>query len=69
MRRTHLVIERNVNLRREFILARPMSTCHVCDLDTAHTYPWTERGLDLHDLLNERWGDADRSLFSPILGR
>jgi hypothetical protein len=50
-RKTHVTIERNANLRREFFLARPTSTCDVCGLDTLRTYPWTEGVLDLHHLL------------------
>jgi hypothetical protein len=50
-RKTHVTIERNANLRREFFLARPTSTCDVCTLDTLTTYPWTQGVLDLHHLL------------------
>lgn len=51
VKRTHLTIERNAALRREFFLIRPTSVCDVCSLDTASTYPWTERIIDLHHLL------------------
>ena len=51
IKRTHLTIERNAGLRREFFLIRPTSVCDVCSLDTAKTYPWTERIIDLHHLL------------------
>lgn len=50
-RKTHVTIERNANLRREFFLARPTFTCDVCTLDTLTTYPWTQGVLDLHHLL------------------
>lgn len=50
-RKTHVTIERNANLRREFFLVRPTPTCDVCGLDTLKTYPWTEGVLDLHHLL------------------
>ena len=51
VKRTHLTIERNSGLRREFFLLRPTSICDVCSLDTSATYPWTERIIDLHHLL------------------
>lgn len=51
VKKTHVTIERNAVLRREFFLARPTTICDVCTLDTARTYPWTERVLDLHHLL------------------
>jgi hypothetical protein len=50
-RKTHVTIERNAILRREFFLARPTSTCDICGLDTSRTYPWTQGVLDLHHLL------------------
>ncbi|MGQ0541709.1 MAG: HNH endonuclease [Blastocatellia bacterium] len=51
VKKTHLTIERNSGLRREFFLLRPTSVCDVCSLNTANTYPWTERIIDLHHLL------------------
>jgi hypothetical protein len=51
VKRTHLTIERNSALRREFFLLRPTSVCDVCAMDTALTYPWTEKIIDLHHLL------------------
>ena len=51
VKKTHITIERNASLRREFFAARPTSICDVCELDTASTYPWTERVMDLHHLL------------------
>lgn len=51
VKKTHVTIERNTRLRKEFFLARPTATCDVCALDTAKTYPWTERIIDLHHLL------------------
>jgi len=51
VKRTHLAIERNSGLRREFFLINPTSICDVCSLDTNKTYPWTERIIDLHHLL------------------
>jgi hypothetical protein len=51
IKKTHLTIERNTKLRREFFLARPTSICDVCAIDTRQTYPWTERVIDLHHLL------------------
>jgi hypothetical protein len=51
VKKTHVTIERNTRLRSEFFLARPTATCDVCKLDTARTYQWTERIIDLHHLL------------------
>ncbi|CAN5374284.1 hypothetical protein BH20ACI2_BH20ACI2_13860 [soil metagenome] len=51
VKKTHLTIERNSGLRREFFLLRPTSICDVCAMDTHRTYPWTERIIDLHHLL------------------
>ena len=51
VKKTHVTIERNTRLRKEFFRARPTATCDVCTLDTAKTYPWTERIIDLHHLL------------------
>lgn len=58
VKRTHITIERNAALRREFFLIRPTSVCDVCTLDTASTYPWTERIIDLHHLLPLSSGTA-----------
>lgn len=51
VKKTHMTIERNANLRKEFFAARPSAICDVCSLDTAQSYPWTERVMDLHHLL------------------
>jgi hypothetical protein len=51
VKKTHITIERNSNLRVAFFAARPGAVCDVCELDTAATYPWTDRILDLHHLL------------------
>lgn len=51
VKKTHLTIERNSALRREFFLLRPTTVCDLCTMDTQRTYPWTERVIDLHHLL------------------
>ena len=51
VKKTHITIERNASLRSEFFRMRPTAICDVCALDTAKTYPWTKRVLDLHHLL------------------
>ncbi len=51
VKKTHVTIERNTRLRKEFFRARPTAICDVCTLDTAKTYPWTGRIIDLHHLL------------------
>jgi hypothetical protein len=51
VKKTHLVIERNSRLRRDFFAANVSTKCDVCTMDTKRTYPWTERVLDIHHLL------------------
>jgi hypothetical protein len=51
VKRTHITIERNQGLRAAYFAAHDTALCDVCSLDTAATYPWTERVLDLHHLL------------------
>lgn len=51
VKRTHVTIERNAGLRREYFKEHTHATCDVCRLDTKKTYPWTNRILDLHHLL------------------
>lgn len=51
VKKTHVTIERNTRLRKEFFRARPTAICDVCTLDTAKTYPWIDRIIDLHHLL------------------
>ncbi len=51
VKRTHITIERNAGLRKEFFAVNPTAICDVCTLDTLKTYPWTERVIDLHHLL------------------
>lgn len=50
-RKTHLVIERNSKIRSEFFRVKPSSSCDFCSIDTAKSYPWTPRILDVHHLL------------------
>jgi hypothetical protein len=49
--KTHLVIERNTKLRTEYFAKFDPTSCDVCRLETAKTYPWTERVIDLHHML------------------
>jgi hypothetical protein len=70
VKKTHIVIERNQVLRAEFFKANPASTCDLCDLDTAATYPWTVRVLDLHHLLPLSSGtrvEKDGTTFSDLV--
>ena len=50
-RKTHLVIERNRKIRKDFFDNYPTTVCDMCRRDTAQTYPWVTRILDLHHLL------------------
>jgi hypothetical protein len=51
VKKTHVVIERNSALRKQFFAARPTPICDVCRLETAKSYPWAEQVLDIHHLL------------------
>ena len=51
VQRSHIVIERNSQLRNLFYSTRPTATCQACEIDTHAKYPWTERVLDIHHLL------------------
>lgn len=49
--KTHIVIERNAKLRAEYFRRFQPTICDVCRMETRHTYPWTDRILDLHHKL------------------
>lgn len=49
--KTHLIIERNARLRKEYFSQFEPRNCDVCSLDTKATYPWTNSVLDLHHKL------------------
>lgn len=49
--KTHLIIERNARLRKEYFSRFEPRMCDVCRLDTKATYPWTNSVLDLHHKL------------------
>lgn len=51
VKRIHLAIERNQALRKAFFSSTPTTRCDMCSLETATTYPWAERILELHHLL------------------
>ena len=51
VRKSHIVIERNSQLRNRYLTANPTALCDACLLDTHIKYPWTERVLDIHHLL------------------
>lgn len=51
VKRSHVVIERNSQLRRMFFRRNPTSVCDCCLLDTHRQYPWSDRTLDVHHLL------------------
>ena len=51
VKKSHIVIERNAQLRNRYLLANPSPVCHACSLDTHIQYPWTDRVLDVHHLL------------------
>lgn len=49
--KTHMMIERSSSLRAAYFSANPAVVCDVCKLDTAKTYPWADRVMDIHHLL------------------
>ena len=49
--KTHLIIERNARLRKEYFSRFDPRNCDVCSVDTKATYPWTNSVLDLHHKL------------------
>lgn len=49
--KTHVTIERNAGLRKAFFASNPTTVCDVCTMDTAKSYPWTDRVMDIHHLL------------------
>lgn len=49
--KTHVTIERNAGLRKAFFATNPTTVCDVCVTDTAKSYPWTDRVMDIHHLL------------------
>ena len=51
VKKTHVTIERNAGLRKHFFANRPSPICDFCSLQTAESYPWAERVLDIHHLL------------------
>jgi hypothetical protein len=52
VKKTHIVIERNASLRKEYFALKPTDVCDVCTMHTGKSYPWTASGvIDLHHLL------------------
>ena len=51
LKKSHVVIERNAQLRTLFFRTYPTAVCHACEMDTRATYPWTDRVLDVHHIL------------------
>lgn len=49
--KTHLIIERNAQLRQEYFRRFDPRICDVCQTDTRRTYPWTKAVIDLHHKL------------------
>jgi hypothetical protein len=69
-KKTHITIERNSGLRREFFQNNPGAVCDVCLMDTSKTYPWADRIMDLHHLLPLSSGtrvEASGTTFSDLV--
>ncbi len=51
VKKSHIVIERNSQLRNRYFQANPTAVCDACALDTHRMYPWTDKVLDVHHIL------------------
>lgn len=51
VRKTHIVIERNAELRRKFFEHNSTTICDFCGINTQRAYPWADNVIDLHHLL------------------
>lgn len=51
VKKTHVILERNMQLRSFFFDCNPTTICDACSLDTKKKYSWAERVLDLHHIL------------------
>jgi 5-methylcytosine-specific restriction endonuclease McrA len=49
--RTHIVLERNANVRSAFFAKNPTTCCDFCEKDTKKEFPWADRVLDIHHVL------------------
>ena len=67
VKKTHIVIERNSNLRGLFFARKPTTVCDACGIDTSKKYPWLERVLDLHHILPLSSGTRVSSKTGTIL--
>ena len=67
VKRSHIVIERNSQLRTRYLQANPTPICDACRLDTHIQYPWTDRVLDVHHLLPLSSGTRVDSLRGTLL--
>jgi predicted HNH restriction endonuclease len=71
LKKTHVVIERNSQVRSAFFKANPTSACDLCSMDTKATYPWSTRVLDLHHLLplasGRRTDNAKGTIFTDLV--
>jgi hypothetical protein len=70
VKKTHLVIERNSQLRRLFMQRFNPQLCDVCRLQTAKTYPWTQGVIDLHHKLPLASGtrsDSDGTVLDDLV--
>jgi hypothetical protein len=68
--KTHLVIERNAQLRRLFMQRFNPQLCDVCRLQTAKTYPWTQGVIDIHHKLPLASGtrsDSDGTVLDDLV--
>ena len=51
VKKTHICIERNRALRKNFLSINSSPICDVCRINTHKYYPWADRIIDLHHLL------------------
>ncbi|WP_291968681.1 hypothetical protein [Candidatus Symbiopectobacterium sp.] len=51
VKKTHVIIERNTQIRNFYFDKFPSPVCKSCQIDTSKKYPWVNRVLDLHHIL------------------
>ena len=51
VKKSHMVIERNSQLRTRYFRSNPTAVCDACRMNTHKQYPWTDKVLDVHHVL------------------
>ena len=67
VKKSHIVRERNSQLRNLYFRERKTSLCDACQIDTRIKYPWTQGVLDVHHILPLSSGTRVESKTGTIL--